>query len=62
MLNLVITCGDHYPDVPPEVKFVSKISMNCVDKNGRVRLICLFNRGQPLMIMAGGGGLGQIKN
>ena len=38
MLNLVITCGDHYPDVPPEVKFVSKISMNCVDKNGRVRL------------------------
>ena len=36
MFNLNITCGDNYPEMPPDVRFVSKIAMNCVDKNGRV--------------------------
>ena len=39
MFNLNITCGDNYPEMPPDVRFVSKIAMNCVDKNGRVSIL-----------------------
>jgi len=36
--SLKIHCGDQYPDVPPEVTFVSKINLPCVDqRNGKVR-------------------------
>jgi len=35
--SLKIHCGDKYPDVPPEVTFVSKINLPCVDqKTGKV--------------------------
>ncbi|KAL2353870.1 ubiquitin-conjugating enzyme/RWD-like protein [Cryomyces antarcticus] len=42
--SLRIHCGNQYPDVPPEVTFVSKINLPCVDSRGRVdpsRLPCL---------------------
>ena len=35
--NLSITCGDHYPNQAPTVRFVSRINMNCVNQqNGQV--------------------------
>eukprot|EP00640_Fibrocapsa_japonica_P007757 CAMPEP_0113941150 /NCGR_PEP_ID=MMETSP1339-20121228/7135_1 /TAXON_ID=94617 /ORGANISM="Fibrocapsa japonica" /LENGTH=154 /DNA_ID=CAMNT_0000945215 /DNA_START=33 /DNA_END=498 /DNA_ORIENTATION=- /assembly_acc=CAM_ASM_000762 len=35
--ELHIHCGDNYPDQVPDVRFVSKINMTCVDQNnGRV--------------------------
>lgn len=34
--ELRIHCTDKYPAVPPQVRFVTKINMNCVDKNGNV--------------------------
>uniref|UniRef100_A0A7S1FND3 UBC core domain-containing protein n=2 Tax=Corethron hystrix TaxID=216773 RepID=A0A7S1FND3_9STRA len=30
--ELKISCTDNYPTVPPEVRFVSRINMNCVDQ------------------------------
>jgi len=33
---LRLHCTDKYPAVPPRVRFVSKINMNCVDKHGNV--------------------------
>lgn len=34
--ELRIHCTDKYPAVPPNVRFVTKINMTCVDKNGNV--------------------------
>uniref|UniRef100_A0A0X3PUY0 Ubiquitin-conjugating enzyme E2 variant 2 n=1 Tax=Schistocephalus solidus TaxID=70667 RepID=A0A0X3PUY0_SCHSO len=34
--TLNIRCGENYPDVAPEVKFLTKINMDCVDSNGKV--------------------------
>lgn len=34
--ELRIHCPEKYPAVPPQVRFVSKINMNCVDKTGNV--------------------------
>ncbi|KAH3903430.1 probable Ubiquitin-conjugating enzyme variant MMS2 [Saccharomycodes ludwigii] len=34
---LSIKCGDNYPDQPPEIKFISKINLPCVNaENGQV--------------------------
>lgn len=36
--SLRLVCGDSYPQVPPEIWFVTKINLPCVDQsNGRVR-------------------------
>jgi ubiquitin-protein ligase len=34
--SCTIVCGASYPDVPPEVKFSTKVNMPCVDSSGRV--------------------------
>lgn len=35
--SVKIHCGEQYPDVPPEVTFVSKINVPCVSQsNGKV--------------------------
>ena len=35
--SLRIHCGDNYPDEPPEVTFITKINLPCVDgKTGKV--------------------------
>jgi ubiquitin-protein ligase len=35
--SLKIHCGPNYPDVPPEISFVSKVNLPCVDQcNGKV--------------------------
>jgi ubiquitin-protein ligase len=34
--ELRIHCTDKYPAEPPQVRFISKINMDCVDKQGRV--------------------------
>eukprot|EP00050_Salpingoeca_kvevrii_P002623 m.197994 g.197994 ORF g.197994 m.197994 type:complete len:140 (-) comp10650_c2_seq1:34-453(-) len=42
--TLSFFCSDRYPDVPPTVKFVTKINMTCVGPDGTVdpsRLACL---------------------
>ncbi|KAF2668028.1 UBC-like protein [Microthyrium microscopicum] len=42
--SLKISCGPNYPDTPPEVSFVTRVNIPCVDKNGRVdptKLPCL---------------------
>ncbi|KAI5220811.1 UBC-like protein [Aureobasidium subglaciale] len=37
--SLKIRCGENYPDVPPEVTFISKVNLPCVDqRNGKVDL------------------------
>ncbi|KAK3618240.1 E2 ubiquitin-conjugating protein mms2 [Elasticomyces elasticus] len=37
--SLKIHCGAEYPDKPPEVTFISKVNLPCVDpRNGRVDL------------------------
>ena len=33
---LRIVCGDAYPDAPPEVWFLTKINLPCVQPDGRV--------------------------
>ena len=36
--SLKIHCGSEYPDSPPEVTFISKVNLPCVDpRNGKVR-------------------------
>ena len=35
--QLKIKCGPGYPDDPPQVRFVQKVSIPCVDKSGIVR-------------------------
>ncbi|CXH99999.1 ubiquitin-conjugating enzyme E2, putative [Plasmodium berghei] len=34
--SLTVFCGENYPDVPPTVKFDTKIEMTCVDSTGNV--------------------------
>jgi ubiquitin-protein ligase len=34
--QLTIKCTDSYPAAAPEVRFVSRVNMTCVDKNGKV--------------------------
>ncbi|GAA5878045.1 hypothetical protein JCM8547_005604 [Rhodosporidiobolus lusitaniae] len=35
--SLSITCGPSYPDVPPEITFLTRINLPCVDQsNGKV--------------------------
>ncbi|WWC73021.1 uncharacterized protein I206_106986 [Kwoniella pini CBS 10737] len=36
IFSLSIYCGDRYPDMPPLVKFESKITLPCVDQQGFV--------------------------
>ncbi|EMD00964.1 hypothetical protein BAUCODRAFT_61103 [Baudoinia panamericana UAMH 10762] len=37
--SLKIHCGSEYPDMPPEVTFISKVNLPCVDqRNGKVDL------------------------
>lgn len=41
--SLKITCGNRYPDAPPEVYFTSKINLPCVNSStGRVKTFQLF--------------------
>ena len=45
--SLKIRCGEQYPDVPPEVTFVSRVNAPCVDaRNGNVDLGKLPNIAQ----------------
>ncbi|WOO84889.1 Ubiquitin-conjugating enzyme spm2 [Vanrija pseudolonga] len=38
IFSLSIYCGDKYPDLPPIVKFESRINLPCVDQRGLVDL------------------------
>ncbi|KAF8818049.1 putative ubiquitin conjugating enzyme E2 [Cardiosporidium cionae] len=42
--SLSIYCGEKYPDVPPEVKFNSKINLQSVDLRGKIirNNLCIF--------------------
>ena len=43
--NLKIVTGDNYPQQPPQIRFVTRINLSCVDDQGRVttRLPALKN-------------------
>ncbi|VDM04847.1 unnamed protein product [Schistocephalus solidus] len=47
--TLNIRCGENYPDVAPEVKFLTKINMDCVDSNGKVSFISFIELALPLL-------------
>ncbi|EPY43878.1 ubiquitin-conjugating enzyme E2 variant [Angomonas deanei] len=36
ILSLEIFCDEHYPKVPPHIRFLSKVNLPCVDANGTV--------------------------
>jgi ubiquitin-conjugating enzyme E2 variant len=40
--SLRIHCGDNYPDEPPEVTFITKINLPCVD--GKTGKVCHYPR------------------
>jgi ubiquitin-conjugating enzyme E2 variant len=44
--TLKITCDLNYPERPPEVKFQSRINMDCVLPNGRIDPIKFVTLGQ----------------
>ena len=45
--SLKIHCGDDYPNLPPQISFLSKVNLTCVNQtNGQVNpqgLACLAN-------------------
>lgn len=44
--SLKIHCGPQYPDSPPDVTFISKVNLPCVNaSNGKVR----YSRESPTM-------------
>ena len=47
IIMLHISTGDHYPKVPPEVRFTSKVNMTGVDSNGRLDLRKFFPSWNP---------------
>lgn len=36
IISLEIYCDDHYPHTPPNIRFLSKVNMPCVQPNGAV--------------------------
>lgn len=40
MYSLKMECNERYPDEPPALKFLSRISMNCV--NGVTGAVCKY--------------------
>ncbi|KAI5801416.1 ubiquitin-conjugating enzyme/RWD-like protein [Peziza echinospora] len=47
--SLKIYCGDNYPDQPPQVSFISRINLPCVNQTGLVDLsklsrVAVWNR------------------
>ncbi|KAI8790842.1 ubiquitin-conjugating enzyme E2 variant 1 [Biomphalaria glabrata] len=36
MYQLRVKCGEHYPHKPPEVRFITRINMSCVNKENGV--------------------------
>lgn len=45
--SLKIHCGPSYPDAPPEVTFISKVNLPCVDpRSGKVRYTIHHNPGR----------------
>jgi len=36
-LSLEINCSEQYPDIPPIIRFTSKVNLNCVSQTGEVR-------------------------
>eukprot|EP01115_Flamella_aegyptia_P012452 TRINITY_DN6215_c0_g4_i2.p1 TRINITY_DN6215_c0_g4~~TRINITY_DN6215_c0_g4_i2.p1 ORF type:complete len:163 (+),score=12.70 TRINITY_DN6215_c0_g4_i2:75-491(+) len=41
--SLYIYCGDDYPNVPPNVKFISRVNLNCVDQDNGEIITSKFN-------------------
>lgn len=51
--SLKIVCGDKYPDEPPEVTFISKINLPCVDaRTGKVSRYALLEVKVMLMSLS----------
>mmetsp|Transcript_38978 Transcript_38978/g.60736 ORF Transcript_38978/g.60736 Transcript_38978/m.60736 type:complete len:143 (-) Transcript_38978:158-586(-) len=45
IISLVISCGEHYPDKPPAVKFSSRVNLSFVDQKSGV----VESRGVPAL-------------
>jgi len=41
--NLRIECGPRYPDLRPQVRFLTKINLSCVSDNGEVNMAYLHH-------------------
>ncbi len=38
---LSLVAGERYPDVPPTIRFTSRVNLECVDGSGVVSVPCL---------------------
>ena len=63
IISLLITCGPHYPDRPPTIRFSSRVNLACVDQ--RTGVVSkpfhrpLFPRLEPVLTPLDAGGTGQ---
>ena len=49
--NVMIICGEKYPEERPFVKFMTKIKLSCVQENGEVSTIAPDGEGSEIILI-----------